>query len=389
MKMNVWVLMMLSTSLLGQQATNTPSAPAAATPAPTATTNSTSAATAAATTTTTTTNAPAAKAPGTQSKKKTTPKKKSPPAAVAKKDPAAELRTVPLVPGPAVIDANHVNVRGQAKLKSEVITRLDKGAAVTVLQEIVNNNSGPSEPSAWAKIILPANAPAWVNTSFIDANNKTVVPKRLNVRGGPGENYSVLGRLEHGEPVKPLETKGEWTRIEAPTNATAFVAAQYLKQTGEPAALAALTPDSKTTNATPTAVADSPTIAAAPTEPPAAVPGTTTPSNTPPSESSSTTTPTTEPGAPVDSSVPAAPPPKRIVQREGIVRGTFSIQAPTHFELVSQETGRTIDYLYTSSPNLDLRRYKGLRIVVTGEESLEERWGNTPVITIQRIQVLE
>ena len=83
------------------------------------------------------------------------------------------------------------------------------------------------------------------------------------------------------------------------------------------------------------------------------------------------------------------PPPPRIVQREGIVRGMTSIQAPSRFVLVSPENGRDIDYLYTSSKELDLRRYKGLRIIVTGEESLDERWGNTPVITIQRIQVVE
>ncbi len=71
------------------------------------------------------------------------------------------------------------------------------------------------------------------------------------------------------------------------------------------------------------------------------------------------------------------------------MRGTFSVQAPTHFELISPENGTTIDFLYTASADLDLRRYKGLRIVVTGEEALEERWGNTPVITIQKIQVLE
>jgi hypothetical protein len=71
------------------------------------------------------------------------------------------------------------------------------------------------------------------------------------------------------------------------------------------------------------------------------------------------------------------------------VRGTFSIQAPTHFELISPENGKTIDYLYTSAPSLDLRRYKGLRIIVTGEEGLEERWGNTPMLTIQKIQVVE
>jgi hypothetical protein len=30
-----------------------------------------------------------------------------------------------------------------------------------------------------------------------------------------------------------------------------------------------------------------------------------------------------------------------------------------------------------------------MRIIVTGVEGLDERWQNTPVITIQRIQVLD
>jgi uncharacterized protein YgiM (DUF1202 family) len=385
MKMNVWVLMMLSTSLLAQQATNKPSPPPASAPAPTAG------------------SAPAASAAPTDAgqtnttKAKQKAKKKPQAAPAAKKDPAAELRTVPLVPGPAVVDANNVNVRGQAKLKSEVVMRLSKGQPVTVLEEIVHNNSGPSEPSAWAKIALPTNAPAWINTQYIDTANKTVVPKKLNVRSGPGENYSVLGQMEHGAPVKEVDTKGSWTRIEPPANAYAFMASQYLKQTTpEAPAVAATTPETKpaTPTPTPTTVAEAPAIAAAATETPtttAATTPTTTPTTTPATteNAAATNPPPATTSETVDSSVPPPPPPKRIVQREGVVRGTFSIQAPTHFELVSAETGRTIDYLYTTSPNLDLRRYKGLRIVVTGEEGLEERWGNTPVITIQRIQVLE
>ena len=81
-----------------------------------------------------------------------------------KKAPLPELKTVPLVPGPATVVASHVNVRGQAKLKSEVVTRLTKGQSVTVIEEIVRNNSGPDEPSAWAKIVLPPSAHVWVNT---------------------------------------------------------------------------------------------------------------------------------------------------------------------------------------------------------------------------------
>jgi uncharacterized protein YgiM (DUF1202 family) len=369
--MNSYLILgiMLSSSLLAQQAASPSAAPQVETPAVApAETNITPAPPAESGST----NAPAVK-------KKAAGKKRSQKKSVAKKkQPGSELKSVPLVAGPAVVDANHVNVRGQPKIKSEVVTRLSKDQKVTVLQEITHNNSGPDEPSAWAKIALPSDIHVWVNGGFIDSANKTVKPKKLNVRSGPGENFSVLGRMEKGDVVTQVNAKGDWLEIEAPTNAYAFVAAQYLKQ--EPAS-----PVASPTEPVPVAAAvtNEQPIAAAPAEAPLAAAPTEPVINTNSVPETSTNTAAAE--------TPAAeePPPKRIVEREGIVRGTSSIQAPTHFELVSPDNGRAIDYLYTTSPNLDLRRYKGLRIVVTGEEGLEERWGNTPVITIQKIQVVE
>jgi uncharacterized protein YgiM (DUF1202 family) len=343
---------MVSTGLLAQPATNTPTAaPPAPTPAPQAAGGAAAA--------TAITNAPAEKKMAAQ--KKSAPKKK---------DAAAELKTVPLVAGPARVVATHVNVRGQAKLNSEVIGRLTNGQPVTVIQEIVRNNSATNEPSAWAKIVLPETAHAWVNSSYINSSNKTVIPKKLKLRGGPGENFSVLGIITRGETVKEVSTKGDWTEIEAPAEGYAFVAAQYLKQ--EPARqVAVATPEPAPV---PTPVAEPTPVAAAPTET-SAVPAV-------PTEPIASTGATNPPAA-------EEPPPKRIVQREGIVHGTLSIQAPTSFELVSPDSGRAIDYLYTTSRELDLRRYKGLRIIVTGEESLDARWKNTPVITIESIHVIE
>jgi uncharacterized protein YgiM (DUF1202 family) len=360
---------MLCTSLLAQQVTNQPTpvpadAPAAA-PAPAD---------------------PATAAPATDAAK--TGKKKAP--AAAAKKPRYELRTTPLVPGPALVVASNVNVRGQARLKGEVIGRVTKGQEVIVLEEITLRNSGPEEPSAWAKIMLPASINAWVNTTFIDPATKTVRPRRLNLRGGPGENYSIIGRLQRGEAVKEVQTKGDWTAIESPTNAYAFVAAQYLKQEpGAPTApptVAATAPPPPTETATVTEPAP---IAPATTELPAT---TNIVAETPPATNVTTTQ--AEIAGAVTNEVPVTPeveepPQPRIVQREGVVRGTLSIQAPTKFELFSPESGRVINYLYTSSRDLDLRRYKGLRIIVTGEEGLDERWRNTPVVTIQRIQVLD
>lgn len=361
--MNCWLLFgaMLSTSVLAQQVTNAPPGapivtPEAATPAGV-------------------TNATTAK------NHKSTPAKKT----TKKKPAAAELKTVPLVPGPAVVEAHNVNVRAQAKLKSEIVSRLTNGQPVTVIEEVTHNNSAADEPSAWAKIALPPGAHVWVNTAYLDPTNKTVLPKKLNLRSGPAERFSIIGTLQRGDSTREVGTKGDWSEIEAPANAFAFVAAQYLKQ--EPAGtLASAPPQPATPNeppATSSTVNEPPPIAAPPTEPP------TTPTPTP--TESVTNAAIEVASTPTEPTTPPAdePPPKRVVQREGFVRGTTSIQAPTRFALISPDNGRTIDYLYTTSPNLDLRRYKGLRIIVSGEEGLDERWGNTPVITIQKIQVLE
>ena len=62
--------------------------------------------------------------------------------------------------------------------------------------------------------------------------------------------------------------------------------------------------------------------------------------------------------------------------------------APTKYELYDPATDININYLYTTSPNLDLSKYVNMRIIVTGEEGIDARWKDTPLITIQSIQVI-
>src|SRR6185503_12008761 len=114
-------------------------------------------------------------------------------------------------------------VRGQAAINSEVVTRLSRGDNVTVLEEITLKKPKPDEPGKWARIAFPTNAHVWVHSKFVDAANKTVLPAKLNARSGPGENYSVVGRLHGGETVKELSVKNEWLEIEPPANAYAFI----------------------------------------------------------------------------------------------------------------------------------------------------------------------
>lgn len=365
MKFSSVFVVMVSSSLLAQQASNSPPAASLGSAAP--------ANEAPSQVSSPTNNQPVVKSPS-QSKSK-------------RSNEAPEPSSTPLMPGPAVVKVSpfsRVMVRGRAGLRGEIIGRMTNGEPVTVIEEVDLKHSGPDEPSAWAKIELPMKVHPWVHSSYVDPSSKTVTATTLNVRGGPGENYSVLGTLHKGETVQEIGSKGVWIQIEAPTNAYAFMAAPYLTQEAPALAVATqeTTAEPVTTEPLPTpeTVAKEPAIATAPTNTPA-VPEMAAGTN---EVAAATTGEETQ-----ETPAVAEPPPPHIVQREGYVRSTFSIQAPTPFELISPDTHRIINYLYTTSTNLDLSRYKGLHIVVTGEEGLDERWRNTPVILIRRIQVLD
>jgi len=301
------------------------------------------------------------------------------PKPVAKK---AEPTPEPVLsPEPGVAKQNNIKVRGQASVNSEVIAHLQKNDPITILELVTLKKPKQDEPAHWFRIALPPQVGVWVHSTYVDTNTSTVKPRRLNLRGGPGENYSIVGRLEKGAVVKPVDTKNGWLKIETPTNAFGFVAAHLAERTpraivatppktneivsvppttttvqnAPPPVVAEATPIAPPTTATPPVIAPSPTVTPAPAE--------------------------LLPDAPIEKV-------RKVVSREGILKGSVSIQAPTYFSLRSLDTGKTIDYVFSPSTNLLLKEFKGQRIIVTGEELLDERWPNTPVIIVDSLQAV-
>jgi uncharacterized protein YgiM (DUF1202 family) len=373
MKMNYWLVLglMVATSAVAQVNTNAlPAIPAPVVVAPVVATPATNVVTPKLKKVT--------KAAPVKAKKKAAAKSTAKPVVHAAKISAAP---VTLVPGVATVDAENVNFRGQAGLKGETVGQFKKGDSVTVLAQINLDKPAAGEPAQWAKVALPAGTKVWVNARFVDATNKVVAVKKLNLRAGPGENYSVLGVIEKGASVTEVSVKGDWTQIETPTNAFAFVAASYLKQdaTVIPATtpVAVIPPTAEVPVPTPTTVvAEQPIV----TQPAPAVP-----------EPALIVTPVVVPPVVIPEApviVDTNPPPPRIVTHEGWVRSSVSVVAPTYFELYDRENNKAINYLYTTTTNLNLARYNGLQIVVTGEEGLDARWKDTPVLSIQKILVL-
>lgn len=319
------------------------------------------------------------------------------------------------VPEPAVAKQNNVNVRAQAAIGSEIVTHLQKGQAVTVLEEVTLKKPKTDEPATWFRILLPTNTTAWVSGEFINASNKTVKPKRLNFRAGPSEDYSILGRLEQGAVVTVLADKNGWLKIETPADAHGFVAAHLLSKEPPSASVAAVKPPTEIKPVvviTPSVVAMKPVeevkpvvtevkppevvvvakapevpvvaatnVPAAPVAPPPPIVVAAAPAAPAPVAPS-----TNLAGATLPAPVVAEPPIKRVVTREGRLKGMTSIQAPSFFELRSLDNNHLIEYVWSPNTNILVKPFKGKKVFVTGEELLDERWPNTPVIKVESIE---
>jgi uncharacterized protein YgiM (DUF1202 family) len=346
------------------------------------------------------TNAPAKKA--TTHHHKRSAKKTAASTEKAEKSEFSES-SVALVPGPAEVFVNNLNVRGQAGLQGEVVAHLQKGDTVTVLGQINLDKHKANEPSQWAKIALPSSTEVWVRSSFINSKDNTVLPKRLNLRAGPSEDYSVLGVVERGTTVNVVGQKGDWSKIDAPTNSFAFIAAMYLKQESSGITPINPTPSTETglapeTNTIPTTLMTVTEPQPIETQPPQPVqPQTTEPQTLPqppgtgstllpPPIGTDTNTPSVAEGTPGTTEEASLPP--RIVTHEGYVRSSISLVAPTYYELYDATTQNAIDYLHSTTTNLNLSRYDGFEIIVTGEEGMDARWKDTPVLNVQRIYVV-
>ena len=351
--------------------------------------------------------APATAEPAPAKKKaaKSTAKKKK---AVAPKETAEKKTEKKEEPssfapiGTATVKQDAVNVRGRPAFLGEVVAKLKKGDAVTLLEEITLKQPKEDEPKDWYRIALPAKTPVWAFADYLDLDGKKVKANRINLRSGPGENYSILGRMEKGDPINVLSTKNDWVELEAPAQCYAFVAAQFLdKQAAVPAATVAKAPEPAPAPAPAPEVTTLP-----PVETPKAAEPTPAEAPKPAEEPAPAPAPAPVVSAPVITTPEAAPAvvPKRIVKREGIVRHVSSIQAPTYFQLEAVGTGDLMNYLHSPEevteridpkkkkkiverkPKFNLEPFFGKRVIVTGEEFMDKRWTKTPVIEIESVE---
>lgn len=141
-----------------------------------------------------------------------------------------------------VVKAERVNVRTQPNILSEVVSQVNTGDKVQVIETVVHENPIPGNPREWYRIGIPQGAVLWVAGDYVDATNQTVTASRLNVRAGPSESYTIVARLNRGDKVERIKESGGWISIKPPAAAFAYVAKSLVDLNEEPAQTPAVTP---------------------------------------------------------------------------------------------------------------------------------------------------
>jgi SH3-like domain-containing protein len=260
----------------------------------------------------------------------------------------------------ARVKSDRVNVRARADMAAEVVTQVmaDERLAVVSLQ------------NDWVEIAPPDTVDAWAHRDFVKDGVSTV--KNLNLRAGPGINYSIIGRLERGASVPVRGQFGEWLKI-APTNVTLWVSREFVEL---------VTPLMGSVPATP-AVPVGP--APLPMPEPEPLPG-------------AAPLPTPVPAPPPSVQAPAAVGPPsdlrlvplegqgRLVKREGELKpAPFLFGRPSSFRLVRKEGVQLVTVCYVRGNSAQLQSLLNESLIVHGREYWVQGV-KQPVIVLERIE---
>lgn len=256
------------------------------------------------------------------------------------------------------VRTDRVNLRARPDMSAEVVVQSPAGTILQVL----------SDQGEWLEVAAPDFADVWAYREFVKDGVVTV--NRLNLRAGPGINFSVVGVVTSGQSLAVRGQFGEWLKV-APTNVALWVR----RELTEP-------------------VPASPAPAPPPVMPPAASDAS--------DRQSATETAGRETSLPVKplapapvAIVPAVPSDLKLVPLEGQGRAAryegelrqtpFQLFRPSDFRLVRREGVQIITLCYVRGNYAQLKSLLNERLILYGREYWVQGV-RRPVLVLERIE---
>ncbi|NLE91524.1 MAG: SH3 domain-containing protein [Elusimicrobia bacterium] len=148
---------------------------------------------------------------------------------------AAEGETFPFT---GEVTAADINLRADSTTSSEVICKMDKGAAVEIL----------SGQYGWYKVRLPDTAPSYIRADMVSAveaksanftpqeqtgarfNTIKVERDRVNIRLRPNESSPIIGRVSKNEVLNFTGMENNWYRIKPVSGSYGWIHADFVRK---------------------------------------------------------------------------------------------------------------------------------------------------------------
>lgn len=132
--------------------------------------------------------------------------------------------------GAVTVSSGTLNVRSSASTTAPIVAALNKGSYITLI----------SRSGAWWQVEYGKDAYGWCHSDYItpiagEGAAVNITSGSLNVRSGPGTNYSKAASLYTGDGAVVLSTSNGWSRILYHGTRTGWVSSKYLSGTLYPA----------------------------------------------------------------------------------------------------------------------------------------------------------
>lgn len=129
-----------------------------------------------------------------------------------------------------LVNSDQTNIRIDSTVASATICKINRGEKVEVVKESFG----------WYKIRLPLNSPAYIKKSFTillpadknpQARTAKVEKENVNIRLGPGQDSSVIGKANKDEVVSIVSETPQWYQIQPTQTCFGWINKQFADKT--------------------------------------------------------------------------------------------------------------------------------------------------------------
>ena len=130
--------------------------------------------------------------------------------------PAADVQTVR-------VTGDRVSLRSTPSLDGYPLESMMRG------DELVY----AGQTNGWIEVAVPDSIDFWVAAEYV--TNGVVVPKKLNVRCGPNQNYGKVALVQGGDQLDVRGESNGWLQIAPPAGSTVWISEDYVEFVQPPA----------------------------------------------------------------------------------------------------------------------------------------------------------